>query len=177
MSGDGVHTSDVSSGNGVLPASQSASMSHKKIECKLPGKWKTTLPAEDQQWVATLFKENAKGGLDLTTRSLWNYPPEASLEVSRPPEPDLFFAKPLLIWMPYKCWKMDLKCICGHHLAGAGIYPKTKQVLDIDGFYAIATENVICNKCGKKFLSWGSVVLDQLDAGHRSLFPVVHTHK
>ena len=81
---------------------------------------------------------------------LWYDPAQPNLCGNTVPIPNLFFASLLIIWMPYRFWSMRLLCPkpCGSHLAGARIYKWVKQ--DIDTYYNMATENVVCNKCGKK---------------------------
>ena len=62
-------------------------------------------------------------------------------------------------------------------LTSAGIYPRVRQVLDIDCFYILAAEYLECLKCTKKLISWSPSIVKQLDIGHQLQFPVLMTHK
>lgn len=50
-------------------------------------------------------------------------------------------------------------------------------MLDIDSYYNLVTETLICTKCRSSYLSWGDAVLQQLDLAHRSEFRVILTQK
>ena len=52
-----------------------------------------------------------------------------------------------------------------------------QEVLDIESYYYMVTEVMNCTRCNKKVLGWSSIVLDQLDIGHRVLFPAILTSK
>ena len=141
-----------------------------------------TLPKHDQKWVSkALFTVNHRGKPELVQQiQIWNYPPQPPAVCSRPPLPDLYFARPLLLWMPYRMWRVQLKCLdqnCKHQLTGAGLYKTVRQVLDLSTYYNLATEYLQCSKCHKKYSSWSKGMLDQLDVGHRSQFPVILTHR
>jgi len=75
----------------------------------------------------------------------------------------------------------DLKCIqsacSGRRLTACGLYKQVRQVVDLDGFYTLASEYLECGKCNKKYISWSDAILDQLDVGHRSQFPAILTYK
>ena len=72
---------------------------------------------------------------------------------------------------------------CPHHeceqhpLTSAGVYPRVRQVLDIDYLYILAAEYLECLKCGRKLISWSPAIIKQLDVGHQMQFPVLMTHK
>ena len=72
---------------------------------------------------------------------------------------------------------------CPHHeceqhpLTSAGVYPRERQVLDIDYLYILAAEYLECLKCGRKLISWSPAIIKQLDVGHQMQFPVLMTHK
>ncbi|KAH3735343.1 hypothetical protein DPMN_041836 [Dreissena polymorpha] len=83
--------------------------------------------------------------------------------------------------MPRKQWKVQLYCPhpgCDRQeLASAGINHKVRQVVDIDGFYNLACDNLECMKCRRRVLSWSHAILSQLDIGHRVQFPCILTAK
>ncbi len=113
---------------------------------------------------------------------LWWYPPQPSLIHSQPPaSPTLFFCRPLFLWMPLKMWLFPLACVrpdCGkHRLTAAGLYRTVHKVLDIDGWYDLATEYLECKRCKKKYPAWSEDILGQLDMGHRSQFPALLTYR
>ena len=112
---------------------------------------------------------------------LWWYPPQPPLIASQPPRPSKFFAQRLLLWMPRKLW--GVKLFCPHptcdkkELTGAGIYPRVRQVLDIDERYNLAAEYLECKACKRKVISWSPAIVRQLDPGHQLKFPVLITYQ
>ncbi|KAH3738518.1 hypothetical protein DPMN_045153 [Dreissena polymorpha] len=83
--------------------------------------------------------------------------------------------------MPRKQCKVRLYCPhpgCDkQEFASAGISQKVRQVIDIDGFYNLACDNLECMKCRRRVLSWSHAILSQLDIGHRVQFPCILTAK
>ena len=63
------------------------------------------------------------------------------------------------------------------YLTQAGLYRTVRRVLNIDGWYLMGTEYLECKFCRKKFAGWSSLVLHQLDMGHRSYFPAILTYR
>ena len=112
---------------------------------------------------------------------MWYYPPQPSPIPTQPPSVSRYFAQRLLLWMPRKLWQVQLRCPhpeCEEHpLTSAGVYPRVRQVLDIDGFYIVAAEYLECSKCTRKLISWSPSIIKQLDIGHQLQFPVLITHK
>ena len=147
----------------------------------LPARWKTTLPKFDQQWIAkALFGWTKTGKAELVpehVNQLWWYPPQPAVAVNNIPAVDRYFAWPLFLWMPRKQWKVKLYCPkpgCDkQELASAGINQKVRQVVDIDGFYNMACNNLECMKCRSRVLSWSHAILSQLDIAHRVQFPCI----
>lgn len=141
------------------------------------------MPKEDHKWVAeVLFRVNAKGKMELKDNlQLWYNPPPPNLLYHQAPTPDKFFSHRLLVWMPYRLWRVSLKCTnsecVGHQLTSGGLHRRVRQVLDIDSYYNLVTETLICTKCRSSYLSWGDAVLQQLDLAHRSEFRVILTQK
>ena len=155
------------------------------VEPTLPEGWKQALPKADHQWVArAVFRVSSKGKPELDplkTNKLWWYPPQPSVINSQAPRVNRYFAQPLLLWMPKRLWRVKLHCPreeCSKHaLTSAGIYPRVRQVLDIDGFYSLAAEYLECSKCKRKLISWSAPIVNQLDVGHRVQFPVLLTYR
>ncbi|MEQ2286049.1 hypothetical protein AMECASPLE_038223 [Ameca splendens] len=58
-------------------------------------------------------------------------------------------------------------------LSSGGLHRRVQQVLDIDRFYNLVTETLICSKCRRNYLSWNREILEQLDMAHRSEFRVI----
>ncbi|XP_059209499.1 uncharacterized protein LOC131988409 [Centropristis striata] len=83
--------------------------------------------------------------------------------------------------MPQKMWQFPLTCVrpaCAkHRLTAAGVYRTVRKVLDIDGWYDLATEYLECKGCSKKYPAWSEDILGQLDMGHRSQFPALLTYR
>lgn len=145
--------------------------------------WPQTMPQVDRKWVAeALFRVYAKGKLELKdSLQLWYSPPPPAVLYHQAPTPDRFFSHRLLVWMPYRLWKLRLYCTnptcVGHQLCGGGLHRRVRHVLDIDSYYNMITETLICPKCRSSYLSWGHTVLQQLDLAHRSEFRVILTRK
>ncbi|XP_035985547.1 uncharacterized protein LOC118559003 [Fundulus heteroclitus] len=124
---------------------------------------------------------SAKGKLELQDHlQLWYFPPQPSLIYHQLPTSARFFAHPLLLWMPYRLWKVRFLCTdpaCKHTLSSGGLHRRVRQVLDIDRFYNLVTETLICSKCRRSYLSWNREILEQLDMAHRSEFRVILTRR
>ncbi|KAL1274695.1 hypothetical protein QQF64_027509 [Cirrhinus molitorella] len=158
---------------------------HHQPPAELPGHWKDHLPPFQHEWIRnTLFKANPRTGKPelVSQLKLWWYPPQPPLIHTQPPaSPDLFFCRPFFLWMPLKMWLFPLVCVrpdCGkHRLTAAGLYRTVRKVLDIDGWYDLATEYLECKCCKKKYPAWSEDILGQLDMGHRSQFPALLTYR
>ena len=81
--------------------------------------------------------------------------------------------------MPRNLWRVQLFCphpTCEKkQLTAAGIYPRVRQVLDLDERYNLVAEYLECRACKKKTISWSPGIVTQLDPGHRLQFPVLIT--
>lgn len=141
------------------------------------------MPQEDHRWVSsTLFRVGASGRLELRDNlQLWYHPPPPALVYNQAPTPHRFFSHSLLLWMPYRLWKVRLLCTnptcTQHQLSSGGLHRRVRQVLDIDRYYNLVTETLICTKCRTSYLSWGQQILQQLDLPHRSEFRVILTRR
>ncbi|CAK6975525.1 uncharacterized protein LOC124857001 [Scomber scombrus] len=75
-------------------------------------------------------------------------------------------------------WHYHLKCPnCAKTLTGCGIFKTVRKVLDLDGWYYMATEYLECRYCRKKVAGWSECVRMQLDFVHQQLFPAVLTYR
>jgi hypothetical protein len=83
--------------------------------------------------------------------------------------------------MPNRMMGIHLKCTkpaCeGKQLTAAGLYKTVRRVLDVDGYYLIGTEYLECSRCTQKVPGWSLVILNQLDASTRSMFPAICTYR
>ncbi|KAJ8370901.1 hypothetical protein SKAU_G00109290 [Synaphobranchus kaupii] len=158
------------------PAPQSA-------ELQIPESWRGAFSREQQEWMGReLFTRNSAGNTVLTTDlRLWWYPPQPRPIFSQPPaSPAAFFACRLFLWVPHRMWAFKLTCAqpgCKRPLTKAGLYKTIRRVLDIDGWYLMATEYLECRRCQKKVAGWSQDVLNQLDPAHRCQFPAILTYK
>ena len=154
-------------------------------EYPLPEGWKINLPLADHVWISkALFQFNKHSKVEMNFSKvdrLWWFPPQPALVSHQAPGIDRYFCHRLLLWMPRKLWQIRLTCpksgCDGHHLTSAGLYRRVKQVLDINDFYIVGTEYLECLKCKSKYAGWSSVILNQLDIGHRLQFPIILTYR
>ncbi|KAI4795382.1 hypothetical protein KUCAC02_031462 [Chaenocephalus aceratus] len=119
----------------------------------LPAAWRSSLPAEQHEWVSrALFVADRAGRPVLSPElQLWHLPPGPWPKYSKRPYPDAFFQRPFFLWVPYKRWKYHLKCPnCAHKMTGGGLYKTVRRVLDLDGWYYMGTEYLECSSCTKK---------------------------
>ncbi|KAI4905920.1 hypothetical protein NFI96_030119 [Prochilodus magdalenae] len=152
----------------------------------LPPSWKHHLPKEQHDWVSrALFKSDKAGKAVLVDGlQMWWYPPPPPPVHHQPPSsPDAFFTRPFCLWMPYRMWAIKLLCKqanchrVGQHLTSCGLYKTVRRVLDIDGWYFMATEYLECHRCRKKVAGWSQDILEQLDPAHRARFPAILTYR
>lgn len=114
------------------------------------------MPEVDHQWIAeTFFHSTTRGSQFDFTRvtKLWYEPPQPSLSIGVLSKMDRFFGHRLFLWMPRHLFHVHLKCpqgSCTGYLTNAGVHRKTRQVLDIDGYYIMAGEYLACSLCHKK---------------------------
>ncbi|XP_072293385.1 uncharacterized protein [Eucyclogobius newberryi] len=180
---EGDHLESAAPDTGPIVAARIASFEAHLATPLVPRLWSEGLPPEDHKWLnKTLFREGPRGKPELHDHlELWYFPPLPSNVFHQPPTPDHFFAHPLLVWMPFKLWKVKLVCpnsACGgHQLTGAGLHKRARRVLDVDRIYNVVTETLTCTKCRASHVSWSQTVLSQLDHGHRSQFRVILTRK
>ena len=149
----------------------------------LPVSWRAALTAEQQQWIGrVLFTRSSTGRAQLINElNLWWYPPQARPIYNQPPaSPEPFFACRLFLWMPHRIWGLQLTCpqpLCTGILTKAGLYRTIRRVLDIDGWYLMATEYLECRRCTKKVGGWSQGIIRQLSPTYSCQFPAVLTYK
>ncbi|XP_024114507.1 uncharacterized protein LOC112136815 [Oryzias melastigma] len=149
----------------------------------LPESWRAALTAEQQQWIGrVLFSRDSSGKSRLTTElNLWWNPPQPRPIYNQPPaSPNFFFACRLFLWMPHRIWCLQLTCpqpLCDGSLTKAGLYRTIRRVLDIDGWYLMATEYLECRRCKKKVGGWSQGIIRQLAPTYSCQFPAVLTYK
>ncbi|XP_041854829.1 uncharacterized protein LOC121648648 [Melanotaenia boesemani] len=150
----------------------------------LPESWRAALTAEQQDWIGrVLFTRDSSGRPRLITSelTLWWYPPQPRPIYSQPPaSPDPFFACRLFLWMPHRIWRLQLTCpqpLCNGSMTKAGLYRTIRRVLDIDGWYLMATEYLECRQCKKKVGGWSQGIIRQLPPTYCCQFPAVLTYK
>ena len=132
--------------------------------------------------IKNLFRYNHLGNAEFDTTKnmrLWYYLPKPAQRETGIPDVKKYFTQPLCIWQPRKMWQLKLYCPhqeCNkHELLSCGMYTRVRQVLDISGYYSVASEYLECGQCGKKFISWSDEILNQFDVGHRRQFPCIIT--
>ncbi|KAL2082546.1 hypothetical protein ACEWY4_022364 [Coilia grayii] len=122
----------------------------------IPESWRTTLSREQQEWVGrALFTIDSRGKTSLTTDlNLWWDPPQPRPTFAQPPaSPAAFFACRFFLWMPVRIWGVRPACAqpgCNRPFTKAGLYQTIRRVLDIDGWYLMATEYLECRRCQRK---------------------------
>ncbi|XP_047220669.1 uncharacterized protein LOC124867967 [Girardinichthys multiradiatus] len=149
----------------------------------LPESWRAALSPDQQEWIGqTLFGRDRTGRPRLNDDlNLWWYPPQPRPVYNQPPaSPDPFFACRLFLWMPHRIWRLQLTCpqpSCTGSMTKAGLYRTIRRVLDIDGWYFMATEYLECCRCKKKVGGWSQGIIGQLPLTYSCLFPAVLTYK
>ncbi|KAI4819904.1 hypothetical protein KUCAC02_027906 [Chaenocephalus aceratus] len=149
----------------------------------LPVSWRAALTVEQQQWIGrVLFTRDQWGRPSLIPDlNLWWNPPQTRPIYHQPPaSPDPFFACRLFLWMPHRIWRLQLTCpqpSCTGSMVKAGLYRTIRRVLDIDGWYLMATEYLECRRCKKKVGGWSQGIIRQLAPTYSCQFPAVLTYK
>ncbi|XP_068424608.1 uncharacterized protein [Clinocottus analis] len=149
----------------------------------LPESWRAALNAEQQKWIGrVLFTRDSRGRSRLISElDLWWNPPQPRPIYTQPPaSPDPFFACRLFLWVPHRMWHLQLTCpqpLCTGSMTKAGLYRTVRRVLDINGWYLMATEYLECRRCKKKVGGWSQGIIRQLSPTHSCQFPAVLTYK
>ena len=78
--------------------------------------------------------------------------------------------------MARQMYSYDFKCPnCDKSLRSQGNYNHVRLVLDVKGFYYLATDNLNCNVCKRTILSYDDKILNQFPFGISVKFPIVLT--
>ncbi|XP_048840308.1 uncharacterized protein LOC125713327 [Brienomyrus brachyistius] len=159
--------------------------SMRRQDVPLPQAWKAQLPKEQHEWLSrALFRRNKDGRpVLIDSLQLWWHPPAPRPVFHQPPASPAPFTRPFFLWMPYRIWSFRLLCRqpnchrTGQHLTSCSLYKTVRRVLDIDGWYFMATEYLECRLCKKKVVGWSRDVLEQLDPAHCAEFPAILTYR
>ncbi|RXN39302.1 hypothetical protein ROHU_000313 [Labeo rohita] len=143
-------------------------------ESFLPSQFKRVLQPADWVWIAKCLYEPT-GQLRQQIQTNWFYPPMQPKP--SPPEPGWYFRQRMFLWAPMRMWGIPLKCPqCGRKMHHSGIYPKVREVIDMDSrYYLVGGDYPRCSACKLPVCPWSQDVLSQLDVAHRTLFPAVLT--
>ena len=128
-----------------------------------------------QVWIAkALYNSNNKLKDSLPDQN-WYYPQDHAPNTI--PEPANYFQQRMFLWAPMRMWQIILKCpTCKSQLQHSGIYPKVREVVDVDSrYYLVGADYPRCNGCRLPICPWNPAILDQLDPKHRNMFPAVLT--
>ncbi len=125
-------------------------------------------------WIAKCLYEPT-GQLRQKIHENWFYPPMHPKP--SPPEPGWYFRQRMFLWAPMRMWGIPLKCPqCGRKMHHSGIYPKVREVIDMDcRYYLVGGDYPRCSACKLPVCPWSQDILSQLDVAHRILFPAVLT--
>ncbi|XP_057204598.1 uncharacterized protein LOC130563187 [Triplophysa rosa] len=143
-------------------------------ESFLPSQFKRVLQPADWVWIAKCLYEST-GQLRQKIPANWFYPPMQPKP--SPPEPGWYFRQRMFYWAPMRMWGIPLKCPqCGQKMHHSGIYPKVREVIDMDNrYYLVGGDYPRCSACKLPVCPWSQDILSQLDVAHRALFPAMLT--
>ena len=141
----------------------------------LPKPFYKIIKPGDQEWIAHILYE-PNGQLKQDVRQNWHHPPSPSRSAA-PPEPHDYFRQKMFLWAPMRMWGIPLKCTqCNRKMHHSGIYPKVREVIDVDTkYYLIGGDYPRCSQCKLPVCPWSSEILKQLDPSKRNKFPAVLT--
>jgi hypothetical protein len=130
-------------------------------ELTLYAGWRRTLPVSDHEWILKTVFTTVRGKIEpRRPLQLWYNPPPPQLLYNQPPRtPDRFFANKLFYWAPYHMFAVKLICPepkCNNYRLtnSSTSYEHTvRQVLDLDGYYSMASEYLECTSCRRRFIS------------------------
>lgn len=144
--------------------------------------WMTSFPPYEWKWVkdailcpSSTYGLEVKAGQDLQD---WYHPPSYNPVSQQKPSLANFFGKSIFIWMPLKRWGVVYHCVkCKEKMKGAGTCRTVRQVLDVDRYYVMVTENVRCpnKRCGWSPPGWHLDLMKQLPLEYSRKFPAVLT--
>ncbi|XP_051810083.1 uncharacterized protein LOC110972961 [Acanthochromis polyacanthus] len=141
----------------------------------LPKPFYRVIKPGDREWIAHILYE-ASGQLKQDVRQNWHHPP-SPIRSTTPPNPHDYFHQRMFLWAPMRMWGIPLKCIqCNRKINHSGIYPKVREVIDVDSkYYLIGGDYPRCSQCKLPVCPWSSDILKQLDPSKHNKFPAVLT--
>ncbi|KAL2082089.1 hypothetical protein ACEWY4_021907 [Coilia grayii] len=138
----------------------------------------TTLITKEEMIFPVEIKEEDESALKEYGHDLMPAPLTMAMDPDKPPDQRSVpgAQRPFFLWMPYRMWAYNFCCpTCGGKLVCAGFYETVRRVLDMSGWYFMATECLECSSCHKKVAGWSHDILEQLDITHCEEFPAVLT--
>jgi hypothetical protein len=137
------------------------------------------------EWISKLVFGEKKGKESIVnSKQWWHYPPvPLPTPADKCPKLEAYFGRALFFWRPKRVLEVLIYCpSCKERgvkqeMASHGIYRTVRRVIDVDRFYYLASEYVMCEKCKRSFASWSSEVLQQLPEGLRLQFPALLTYQ
>ncbi|KAJ4925484.1 hypothetical protein JOQ06_018214 [Pogonophryne albipinna] len=138
--------------------------------------FKRVIKPAGQDWIATCLYEPT-GQLRQQFSQNWFHLPNPPKLTTAPPEPMNYYRQRMFLWAPMRMWGIPLKCAqCGRKMHHSGIYPKVREVIDLDSrYYLVGGDYPRCSKCMIPVCPWSADLLVQLDPAHRNRFPAVLT--
>ncbi len=132
----------------------------------------SSLPKEQHEWIGhSLFRHQGGNAVLTDNLQMWWYPPQPCLQYHQSPEsPDCSSPGRCVCGMPYWMWSYKLICSSpnsrwsGQRLTACWLYKTVRRVLNLHGWYFLATEYLECQRCHKK-----------LDLAHHRMFPAILT--
>ncbi|XP_069115959.1 uncharacterized protein [Argopecten irradians] len=138
---------------------------------------KRNIQPGDVEWISKCLYDSAGHLKETFPCQNWYLPPHPRSPTGSAPLPHNYFRQRMFLWAPMRMWHIPLKCpSCRHPLSHSGIYPKVREVIDMDTrYYLVGGDYPKCNKCKVPYCPWNPDLLSQLDPSHRSIFPAVLT--
>ncbi|CAB1425561.1 unnamed protein product [Pleuronectes platessa] len=98
----------------------------------LPKQFLRVINPADQEWIAQcLYK--ATGCLRQEASKNWFLPPDPPKLTNVRPDPMAYFRQRMFLWAPMRMWSIPIKCVqCNSKMHHSGIYPKAREVIDLD---------------------------------------------
>ena len=152
------------------------------LDIDIPSYWHEAFPAVDRKWIArALFSLSPQGNNIINpakANQLWYSPPKPQPLGITKPKLEWYFGHRVIFWQPRRLWSIDFKCPgCLGEMKASGLHRTVREVLDIDSHYILLGESYKCKTCGRNEISWNRAMLNQLDPGHRSYFPIRMLYK
>ncbi|KAI8516589.1 hypothetical protein Bbelb_051700 [Branchiostoma belcheri] len=133
--------------------------------------------AEGNQGQASSFTQEASQGVERHFSYVTWQEYFKTKAAGSAPHPDNYFQNRMFLWAPMRMWKISLFYPkCNLQLTHAGLYPKAREVVDIDSrYYLIGLDYPRCSRYKLPYCPCSKDILQQLDLCHKNLFPAVLT--